>query len=54
MLSPAQRNQLRKRAALQAAEATPERSMAGATAYEQQLMQLNQDHGGKPFCLGTG
>ena len=43
MLSPAQRNQLRKRAALQAAEAAPERSMAGATAYEQQLMQLNQD-----------
>jgi len=43
MLSPAQRNQLRKRAALQAAEATPERSMAGATAYEQQLLQLNQD-----------
>jgi len=43
MLSPAQRNQLRKRAALQAAEAAPERSMAGATAYEQQLLQLNQD-----------
>ncbi len=43
MLSPAQRNQLRKRAALQAAEVTPERSMAGATAYEQQLLQLNQD-----------
>ncbi|MBA1184486.1 terminase [Pseudomonas stutzeri] len=43
MLSPAQRNQLRKRAARQAAEVAPERSMAGATAYEQQLMQLNQD-----------
>ncbi|MCQ4319733.1 phage terminase small subunit [Stutzerimonas stutzeri] len=43
MLSPAQRNQLRKRAALQAAEVAPERSMAGATAYEQQLLQLNQD-----------
>lgn len=42
-LTLAQRTQLRKRAALQAAEATPERSMAGATAYEQQLMQLNQD-----------
>jgi len=42
-LTLAQRNQLRKRAALQAAEAAPERSMAGATAYEQQLMQLNQD-----------
>lgn len=42
-LTLAQRTQLRKRAALQAAEAAPERSMAGATAYEQQLMQLNQD-----------
>ncbi len=43
MLSPAQRNQLRKRAALQAAEVAPAISMAGATAYEQQLLQLNQD-----------
>ena len=43
MLSPAQRNQLRKRAALQAAEVAPTMSMAGATAYEQQLLQLNQD-----------
>lgn len=43
MLSPAQRNQLRKRAALQAAEVAPAMSMAGATAYEQQLLQLNQD-----------
>tara|TARA_Y100001949_G_scaffold163033_3_gene156592 strand:- start:4912 stop:5739 length:828 start_codon:yes stop_codon:yes gene_type:complete len=43
MLSPAQRNQLRKRAALQAAVVAPAISMAGATAYEQQLLQLNQD-----------
>jgi hypothetical protein len=43
MASPAQRNQLRKRAALQASMVAPERSMAGATAYEQQLLQLNQD-----------
>lgn len=43
MLSPAQRNQLRKRAALQAAEVAPAMSMAGATTYEQQLLQLNQD-----------
>ncbi|RMH92008.1 terminase [Stutzerimonas zhaodongensis] len=43
MLSPAQRNQLRKRAALQAADVAPAMSMAGATAYEQQLLQLNQD-----------
>jgi len=43
MASPAQRNQLRKRAALQAARVAPAMSMAGATAYEQQLAQLLQD-----------
>lgn len=41
-LTPAQRNQLRKRAALEAAAAAPAMSMAGATAYEQQLAQLAQ------------
>lgn len=43
MLSPAQRNQLRKRAALESAAVAPTMSMEGATAYEQQLMALNQD-----------
>lgn len=42
-LTLAQRTQLRKRAALQAAVVAPAISMAGATAYEQQLLQLNQD-----------
>ncbi len=32
-LSPAQRNQLRKRAALEAAAASPTQTMEGATAY---------------------
>lgn len=43
MLSPAQRNQLRKRAALESAAVEPAMSMEGATAYEHQLMALNQD-----------
>lgn len=42
-LTPAQRNQLRKRAAKEAAATAPAISMAGATAYEQQLAQLQQD-----------
>lgn len=42
MLSPAQRNQLRKRAALDAASAAPAMSMEGLTAYEQQMVALNQ------------
>jgi hypothetical protein len=42
-LTPAQRNQLRKRAAKEAAATAPAISMAGATAYEQQLAQLLQD-----------
>lgn len=42
MLSPAQRNQLRKRAALEAASAAPAMSMEGLTAYEQQMVALNQ------------
>lgn len=42
-LTPAQRNQLRKRAAKEAAATAPAISMAGATAYEQQLAQLHQD-----------
>ncbi len=41
-LTPAQRNQLRKRAAMQAAATAPAMSMHGATAYEQQLAQLAQ------------
>lgn len=41
-LTPAQRNQLRKRAAKQAAATAPAMSMHGATAYEQQLAQLAQ------------
>ncbi|WP_349616214.1 phage terminase small subunit [Azotobacter salinestris] len=41
-LSHAQRNQLRKRAAREAA-AAPVQSMAGATTYELQLLQLAQD-----------
>ena len=41
-LTPAQRNQLRKRAAQQAAATAPAMSMHGATAYEQQLAQLAQ------------
>lgn len=43
MLSPAQRSQQRKRAALAAARSPATESMAGATAYELQLMQLAQD-----------
>ncbi|KHO66660.1 phage terminase small subunit [Pseudomonas flexibilis] len=42
-LSPAQRVQLRKRAAQEAAAAAPATSMAGATSYELQLAQLHQD-----------
>lgn len=42
-LSPAQRNQLRKRAAREAEAAGPGQTMAGATAYELQLAQLAQD-----------
>lgn len=42
-LSPAQRHQLRKRAALEAAATAPTQTMEGATAYEQQLAALNQD-----------
>lgn len=42
-LSPAQLNQLRKRAAREADAADPGQSMAGATAYELQLAQLAQD-----------
>ncbi|MDH1587005.1 terminase endonuclease subunit [Stutzerimonas stutzeri] len=42
-LSPAQINQLRKRAALEAAATTPAQTMAGATTYELQLAQLHQD-----------
>lgn len=41
-MSPAQRSQQRKRAALAAAAAGPQTSMAGATAYELQLAQLHQ------------
>ena len=41
-LTPAQRNQLRKRAAIQAAATAPAMSMQGATSYEQQLAQLAQ------------
>lgn len=42
MLSPAQRNQLRKRAAMNSAAAEPAMSMEGLTAYEQQMVALNQ------------
>lgn len=42
MLSPAQRNQLRKRAALNAASVAPTMTMEGLTAYEQQMVALNQ------------
>ncbi|SEI83653.1 Phage small terminase subunit [Azotobacter beijerinckii] len=42
-LSPAQRSQLRKRAAKEAAASAPAHSMAGATTYELQLLQLAQD-----------
>lgn len=41
-LTPAQRNQLRKRAAQEAAATAPAMSMHGATAYEHQLAQLAQ------------
>lgn len=43
MLSPVQRNQLRRRAALESAAVAPAMTMGGATAYEQQLMALAQD-----------
>ncbi len=42
-LTLAQRTQLRKRAALEAAATTPAQTMAGATTYELQLAQLHQD-----------
>lgn len=42
-LSLSQRTQQRKRAALESAAAEPLMNMAGTTAYEQQLMALNQD-----------
>lgn len=42
-LTLAQRHQLRVRAAREAAAAAPMQTMAGATAYEHQLLQLNQD-----------
>lgn len=42
-MTPAQRNQQRKRAAREAEAAGPGQSMAGATAYELQLAQLAQD-----------
>ena len=42
-MTPAQRNQQRKRAASQAEAAAPGQTMAGATAYELQLAQLAQD-----------
>lgn len=41
-LSPVQRAQMRKRAAIEAAATAPEQSMAGATSYELQLAQLAQ------------
>lgn len=40
--TPAQRNQLRKRAAIESAATAPATSMEGATAYEHQLAQLAQ------------
>lgn len=43
MLTHAQRMQLRKRAAREAAEASPHGSMEGATRYELQLAKLLQD-----------
>jgi len=42
-LTPAQQNQLRKRAAREAAAVAPLQPMDGATAYELQLAQLAQD-----------
>src|SRR5690606_4249301 len=42
-LTLAQRTQQRKRAAAEAAQAEPALTMAGATAYEMQLAQLQQD-----------
>ncbi len=42
-LTLAQRTQLRKRAALEAAATAPAQTMAGATTYELQLAQLHQD-----------
>lgn len=42
-LTLAQRTQQRKRAAAEAAEVAPALTMAGATAYEMQLAQLQQD-----------
>lgn len=42
-LSIAQAHQRRARAAMEAAKAAPQQSMAGATAYEHQLNQLLQD-----------
>jgi hypothetical protein len=42
MLSPAQRNQLRKRAAKEAAATAPAANMTGANSYELQLAQLAQ------------
>lgn len=42
-MTPAQRVQMRKRAARQAEAADPGQNMAGATAYELQLAQLAQD-----------
>jgi hypothetical protein len=42
-LTPAQRNQQRKRAARDAEAAAPSLTMEGATAYEMQLAQLQQD-----------
>nr|WP_313211449.1 phage terminase small subunit [Stutzerimonas nitrititolerans] len=42
-LSPAKRHFQRVTAAAAAAAVAPAESMAGATAYEQQLLQLNQD-----------
>lgn len=43
-LSLAQRHQLRARAEMEAAATPAADSMAGATTYEMQLMQLKQDH----------
>lgn len=43
MTNPCRRHFQRVTAAKAAAAAGPEQSMAGATAYEQQLLQLNQD-----------
>jgi len=43
-LSPAQRVQQRKRAAIAAAAAAPTQTMANATVYERHLAKLQQDH----------